>query len=159
MNEPWPLARCPSCGQVKSVRKDGTMWAHYASGQGYPGTCAGGKAGVPVPDPAAGSPPVVPYGGILELMRNVVVIPRYTLHAHPSVMAALKAVIGAPDEEDRLRRLLFPGDALNSIDVFPEQEWEPGRYELRRNGDVIMEGKLADVAGTLPGEAGEEATP
>ena len=82
--------------------------------------------------------------GIARLMQSVGVLPRYTLHAHPSVITALKNLVGPSGEytafDDLLR--LYP---LTGIDVFPEEGWEAGRYELRKNGEVRREGTLRDA--------------
>lgn len=82
------------------------------------------------------------YEDLTEYMKRVGVIPRYTLHAHPSVIAALKAAIGPSGEYTALDDLqrLYP---LTGIDVFPEEEWEGGRYELRKNGVTCMFGTIS----------------
>lgn len=80
------------------------------------------------------------YEGLVALAAKTGVRPRYTLHAHPFVIEALKARFPGPDPVPSP----FPPDMFGSIDVFPEQDWARGRYELRRNGIMIMTGVLLD---------------
>jgi hypothetical protein len=91
---------------------------------------------------------------IAELRETVVALepqPRvkYTLHAHRGVIEALKACALGPDPVPSP----FPPDMFGSINVFPEHDWAWGRYELRRNGIMIMTGVLLDGWPALGGAA------
>jgi hypothetical protein len=82
------------------------------------------------------------YGELAAHMARVGVIPRYTLHAHPSVITELRNRVGPSGERTVLDDM--HAASLTGIDVFPERDWEPGRYELRKNGVVTLEGVLRD---------------
>jgi hypothetical protein len=87
----------------------------------------------------AGSEPLG-FAELTELMQSIGRLPRYALHAHPSVIETLKATIGPSGERTAFDdlQLLFP--VLLGIDVIAEQDWEGGRYELRKNGEIVLAG-------------------
>jgi hypothetical protein len=79
------------------------------------------------------------FSEITDLMGLTPRVPRYTLHAHPLAIELLKAVIGPSQEYtalDDLNRL------VGGIDIYSEPAWTPGRYELRKDGEVTLEGTL-----------------
>ena len=89
--------------------------------------------------------PPLTYDELARFAAAMPKVPRYTLHAHPSVIEALVNIIGPSGERAIADDLQFqpswnPGD----IDVFPEADWAPGAYELRRNGVVILALMLTD---------------
>lgn len=115
----WGLYQCMNCHGL-------------SDGPGWCATC------LALPRPLAYEPLL-----IAALARSHPLAPRYTLHAHPSVIEALANIIGPSGERtiaDDLQ-LAFLGD----IDVFPEADWAPGAYELRRNGVVALTGILRDA--------------
>lgn len=88
------------------------------------------------PNPAYSHRPVPDLD---ELARYVTwaSFPKYELRAHRSVIEELKRV-SAPDEPAFLGAGRFA-----SIDVIAMADWEPGRYELTRDGAVVLSGILS----------------
>jgi hypothetical protein len=75
------------------------------------------------------------YDELAKYMTGIS-FPKYELRAHPGVIKELRRV-SAPDEPSFLGAGRFA-----SIDVIPIADWEPGRYELTRDGTVVFEGTL-----------------
>lgn len=80
------------------------------------------------------------YDELAAFMEKMPRIPRYELHCGSDVQRWLQrfgaATVG----------LAFPyfevPSMLGGIPVYPEPDFEPGRWEIRQDGEVIKEGKL-----------------
>jgi hypothetical protein len=84
-------------------------------------------------------PEPLSYAGLVEFMAAMPRLPRYTLHADPLAIELLKQVI-----TPRAYTVFDEMQSITGIDIFPEYGWEPGRYELRKDDEVIKEGNLCE---------------